>query len=100
MLQNKLDSTEADLEAARSAEKLHEQEETSWRKARKTLESDLDTAESQLDKTKVKLETEKKTRYGLTMSCMYYLKRSFTTSIKRGYGFLHDNLPQTLSLLL
>ncbi|XP_065891841.1 citron Rho-interacting kinase-like isoform X2 [Dysidea avara] len=62
LLQNKLDSTEADLEAARSTEKLHEQEESSWSKARKTLESDLDTAESQLDKTKVKLDTEKKAR--------------------------------------
>jgi len=50
------------LEAARAAEKLHEQEESSWRKTKKTLESDLDTAEAQLDKTKVKLDAEKKAR--------------------------------------
>jgi len=62
-LQNKLDSVESDLEATKAAQKLHEQEESSWRKTRKTLESDLDTAEAQLDKTKVKLDTEKKARY-------------------------------------
>ena len=62
LLQSKLDSTESDLEAARAAERQHEQEESSWKNVKKTLESDLDNAEAQLDKTKVKLDAEKKAR--------------------------------------
>jgi len=60
LLQSKLDSTESDLEAARVAER--QQEKSSWKKAKKTLESDLDNAEAQLDKIKVKLDAEKKAR--------------------------------------
>ena len=67
------------MEAARSTEKLHEQEESSWSKARKTLESDLDTAESQLDKTKVKLDTEKKARCVLRLCVDLVVCVSYST---------------------
>lgn len=70
-----MDSLELDLEATKSTEKIHKEEETSWKKTRQMLENDLEAAETLLDKTKIQLEAEQKSRCVLmcvhTCICMY-----------------------------
>ena len=66
MLQQKVDGLESDLQAMKSAEQLHKEEETSWGKVKETLESDLESSETMLDTTKIQLEKEQKLRYSLS----------------------------------
>ena len=66
MLQQKVDGLESDLQAMKSAEQLHKEEETSWGKVKETLESDLEATETMLDTTKIQLEKEQKLRYLLS----------------------------------
>ena len=68
MLQQKVDGLESDLQAMKSAEQLHKEEETSWGKVKETLESDLESTETMLDATKIQLEKEQKFRYFNTMT--------------------------------
>ena len=63
MLQQKVDSSETDLQAMISAEHLHKEEETRWKKMKETLENDLEAAETLLDTTKIQLKTEQRSRY-------------------------------------
>ena len=71
VLQQKVDSLELDLEAMKSAESMHKEEEKSWKKTRQMLENDVESAETLLDKTKIQLEAEQKSRCALTYIHMY-----------------------------
>ena len=57
-----MDRLESDLEAMKSAESMHREEEESWKKMKQTLESDLESAETLLDGTKIQLETVQKSK--------------------------------------
>ena len=68
MLQQKVVNSESDLEAMKSAERLHKEEETCWKKTRQMLENDLEAAETLLDTTKIQLETEQRARYSTVIN--------------------------------